>query len=124
MRKPIVLAVAALLFTGCAAGQSGSTRVNPDRISREEIIEAGPSSAFDLIQKVRPLWLRRRGNTSFTQNTDVLVYVDGTRVGEREALRGIRTDNLESLEFMDARRATNRFGPGHMNGAILLHTMG
>ena len=124
MRKPTVLAVAALLLTGCAAGQSGAPRVDPDRISRVEIEEAGPSSAYDLIRKLRPLWLNKRGNTSFTQDTDVWVYLDGTRVGEREMLRGVRTDNLESLEFMDARRATNRYGPGHMNGAILLNTLG
>jgi len=124
MRKPTALALAALLFTACAAGQSGSPRINPDRISRVEIEEAGPSSAYDLIQKLRPIWLRKRGNTSFTQDTDLWVYVDGTRLGERDSLRGVRTENLESLEFMDARRATNRFGPGHMNGAILLTTRG
>ena len=124
MRKPTLLAAAVLALTACAAGQAGSTRLNADRISRVEVEEAGPSSAYDLIQKLRPIWLRKRGQTSFTQESDIVVYLDGTRMGNREALRSVRTDILESLEFLDARRATNRFGSGHINGAILLATRG
>lgn len=124
MRKPTLLALAALVLTACAAGPSGSPRLDPDRISRAEIEEAGPSSAYDLIRKLRPIWLRKRGQTSFTQEGDVAVYLDGTKMGERESLRSVNCDLLESLEFMDARRATNRFGSGHVNGAILLMTLG
>jgi len=98
--------------------------MNPDRISRIEIDEAGPTSAYDLVQKLRPMWLRKRGQTSFTQEGDVVVYLDGTRLGAREALRGVSTVNLESLEYIDAGRATNRFGAGHVNGAILLRSRG
>lgn len=124
MRKPTLLAVAALVLTACAAGPSGSPRLDSNRISRAEIEQAGPSSAYNLIQKLRPIWLRKRGQTSFTQEGDVSVYLDGTRMGERDSLRSVSTDTLESLEFMDARRATNRFGSGHVNGAILLRTRG
>lgn len=124
MRKAAVLALSMLLFTACAARQPGSQGLNADRISRVEIEEAGPSSAYDLVRRLRPIWLRKRGNTSFTQDSDVLVYLDGTRLGETDSLRGIRTDNLERLEYWEARRANNRFGPGHQNGAILLFTRG
>lgn len=124
MRHPTVLAIAALAFTACASGPQVGARMNADRISRVEIEEAGPSSAYDLIQKVRPIWLRKRGQTSFTQEGDVAVYLDGTRLGERESLRNVSTVNLESLEYIDAGRATNRFGAGHVNGAILLRTRG
>jgi hypothetical protein len=124
MRKPAVLAVALFLLTGCASSPSGGQGLDPDRISRMELQEAGPSSAYNAIHKLRPIWLRKRGNTSFTQDSDVLVYLDGTRVGEKEVLRGMSTVNIERMEFMDARRATNRFGPGHVNGAILLISRG
>ena len=124
MRHPMVLAMVALVLGACAAGASGGSGMNPDRISRMEIDEAGPTSAYDLIQKLRPIWLRKRGQTSFTQEGDVVVYLDGTRLGEREALRTVSSVNLESLEFIDAGRATNRFGSGHVYGAILLRTRG
>lgn len=87
-------------------------------------MDAGFSSAYDLIQKLRPIWLRKRGQTSFTQEGDIVVYLDGTRLGDREALRSLRTESLETLQYMDARRATNRYGAGHVNGAILIVTTG
>lgn len=120
MWKPIPAIIAALALTACAAASSESPRFSPDRITRAEIEEAGPSSAYDLVQKLRPLWLRNRGSTSFTQESDVVVYVDGTRSGGRDELRAIITDTVESLEYYDARRATSRFGPGHVDGAILV----
>jgi len=123
MRKPALLLVAALALSACAAGSSSSgSSLNSELITRTEIDEAGPSNAYDLIQKLRPIWLRWRGSTSFTQETDVKVYLDGTGMGERESLRRIDTFNIESIQYMDARRATNRFGSGHVNGAILIIT--
>jgi hypothetical protein len=123
MRKPAVLLVAALALSACAAGSSSSgSSLNSELITRAEIDEAGPSNAYDLIQKLRPIWLRWRGSTSFTQETDVKVYLDGTGMGEREALRRIDTFNIESIQYLDARRATNRLGSGHVNGAILIVT--
>jgi len=117
----------ALVLAGCAGGTPGAQggpRFNPDLITRAEVDEAGPSSAYDLVQKLRPLWLRKRGNTSFTQDTDVAVYLDGTKMGEREALRSVDTSVIERMEFLDARRATARFGIGHTAGAILVITRG
>ena len=51
-----------------------------------------------------------------------MVYLDGTRVGERDALRDIQTVEIETMQFLDARQATFRFGAGHVNGAILVTT--
>lgn len=118
----LVLCLAAGACAG--AGTTGGPRINANLISRAEIEEAGPSSAYDLVQKLRPIWLRKRGNTSFTQETDVVIYFDGVRMGEREALREISSTNVESLEFLDARRATARYGEGHVAGAILVRTRG
>ena len=112
-----------LALGACAGGPgTGTSRPNANMITRTEIDEAGPSSAYDLVQKLRPIWLRKRGNTSFTRNTDVVVYLDGVAMGDREALRSLSTPEIESLEFLDARRATVRFGEGHTAGAILVKT--
>lgn len=122
MGKPILAAVAALFLVACASGPPGAPRPNPNLITRAEIDEAGPSSAYELIQKLRPVWLRERGAVSFTDETDLVVYLDGSRMGGRSELRSIHTHNIESVEFLDARKATNRFGTGHVNGAILIRT--
>jgi hypothetical protein len=127
MGKPILAVAVILLLAACAAGTPGTPgtpRPNQNLITRAEIDEAGPSSAYDLIQKLRPMWLRERGATSFTDETDLAVYVDGSRVGGRSELRNFYTYNIETVEFLDARRATNRFGPGHVNGAVLITLRG
>lgn len=124
MRKLAPALIVGLALGACASGSSSGSSFTSDRISRAEIEEAGPRTAYELIQNLRPVWLRWRGSTSFTQETDVQVYLDGTHVGEREALRTIDTHNIESIEHLDARRATNRFGTGHVNGAILIRTRG
>jgi hypothetical protein len=49
-----------------------------------------------------------------------VVYLDATSLGGRETLRNIMTDEIESIQFLDARRATLRFGSGHVNGAIVI----
>ncbi|UCG85874.1 MAG: hypothetical protein JSW71_18495 [Gemmatimonadota bacterium] len=122
MRRTVVLAVLTVALAACAGQSSSSPRPNPSLIARAEIAEAGISDAYQLVQKLRPAWLQKRGATSFTQEGDVAVYLDGTRVGDREALRGIMTIDIESLEFLDAGRATFRFGAGNEHGAILVTT--
>jgi len=124
MRKPALVVAAVMALAACATGSADSPRYNADRISRVEVDQAGPSSAYDLVQKLRPIWLRKRGSTSFTQEGDIVIYLDGTRMGDRESLRTIHTANVETLEFLDARRATARLGAGHVNGAILITTRG
>jgi len=124
MKKLASTLLVALALAACAAGTSSGSSFNSERITRAEIDAEGPTSAFDLIQKLRPVWMRWRGSTSFTQETDVQVYLDGTRMGGREALRQIATSDIETIEHLDARRATARFGSGHVNGAILVRTRG
>ena len=52
------------------------------------------------------------------------VYLDGTRMGERDALRQVDSHNIDYIQYLDARQATARLGSGHVNGAILIHTLG
>jgi hypothetical protein len=122
MGKRFLAGVLLLVLTACAAGTSAGSRTNPNLITRAEIDDAGPSTVYDLIQKLRPVWLRERGAVSFTDETDLVVYLDRSRMGGREELRTLYTNNVETVEFLDARRATNRFGSGHVNGAILIRT--
>ena len=123
------LAVAAVL-TACASGTSSSSpRANSNVITRAEIAEAGSIDAHRLIQNLRRSWLQTRGPTRFrsgsddsfdSQQPDIVVYLDGTRLGGPDELRNLSSDNIERIEFLNAARANARFGTGHVNGAILV----
>jgi hypothetical protein len=53
---------------------------------------------------------------------DIVVYMDNARLGFREAMAQVPLAAVEFLQFFDARRATQRWGAGHLNGAILIST--
>jgi hypothetical protein len=139
MRKYAFPAIAVVaVFAACAgASSSSSPSANSNVITRTEIDQAGSTNAYDLIQSIRRSWLQTRGPTSFRQPTDaqcppdcdfesqqpdVVVYLDGTRLGGRDELRNLNTANIEAIEFLNATRANARFGMGHVNGAILVMT--
>jgi hypothetical protein len=91
-------------------------------ISQSEIQEAGTmSSAYTLVQRLRPQWLRKRGPSSVENQGDILVYVDGNRQGPPSTLRNLDVVDIESMEFLSDNEATMRYGSGHDNGVILVH---
>jgi len=116
----LTLAAAACLAPR-STGASGE-RPAANAINREEIEQAGAANAYDLIQKLRPLWFRARGPTSFRDPVEIGVYVNEVHVGSLAELRNYQTEEIAKLEFLDARRATYRFGPGNVHGAIVLTT--
>lgn len=130
---------------GCASagGGGGGTSGTSSMITRAQIEESGAKNAFDLIQQYRPRWLRpsRNQNTLSGQATarargqddgDVLwgqetyprIYLDGAYFGDLDALTDMPTDGLASVEFIDAREATTRYGTGNMAGIIQMHSLG
>ena len=125
----LVLPAAVMLLAACASGSSGggdSPIGNTDIITREEIDQSGGSrNAMDLIQSLRPQWLITRGITNLRQaagEEDIVVYMDNARLGYRDQLRRVPLGGVRYLEFFDARRATQRWGGGHIHGAIFIST--
>lgn len=112
-------------------------RTNTDRrrlIARDEVAETRVSTAYDLVQALRPQWLRARGNnalristrqtrggemTGVSDESPVMVYQDGRVLGPGvELLRSIPHASIERVEYFDAAEAQQRWGVGHPQGAI------
>jgi len=110
---------------GCATSGQGTSGDDPTVISQSEIREVeGVSSAYNLVQRLQPQWLEKRGRNSLRNPGKILVYVEGSRQGGPDALRQIEVLDLESIEYLRADEATKRYGSGHDNGAILVHLKG
>jgi len=127
-------AVAAVLVLivaqACASGGApGAATGGPDRVTTAEIdATAGASSAYDLVNRLRPHWLRtpigsispRGGSTQV-----ILVYLDGIRLGGVSDLRMVSASSLGSMQYLDATRAPTvlrDIGTEPVAGAILLTT--
>ena len=129
----------------CASGSGGGSGggSSADVISRSQIEQSAARNAFDVIVQYRSRWLRpaRNQNTlngravaadrdGFSTDQDVLpnqeiyprVYLDESYFGDLDALRQFSAQDLESIEFIDAREATTRYGTGNTAGIIMLRT--
>lgn len=118
------VAVALVLCTACAGPREyrpvGESR---NLITRAQLEENAASTAFEVIQRLRPQWLRLREEQSLDGPNDLVVYVDNARMGGRESLRFISIGAVEYIQYYDAAAATLRWGMGHGYGAILVSTV-
>jgi hypothetical protein len=68
---------------------------------------------------LRPDWLRGRGVTSVSGAIpEVLIYLDGQRIGGRSTLAQFPVIGIKELRFVSATDATQRWGTGHGAGVI------
>lgn len=123
-----------------------STSSAPDRragrevLTREQVQEAQAGTLYDVIQSLRPEWLQTRGTGSMRETPrgsadgiggDVAVlpgiptirtYLDGSFLGDVDALRTVDPALVGEARFLSPAEATQRWGAGHLHGAILVLT--
>jgi hypothetical protein len=119
-RRVLAGLVFALTAAACASSGEGRPSGSPDLINRAQIEASSARTAFDLVNQIRPQWLRSRGTGSI-QNPDAgvpVVYVGEVRHGDVESLRGFDPDGIEEIRFINATSATTRYGSGHSGGVI------
>jgi hypothetical protein len=89
-------------------------------ITTEEIDVARFSTAFEVVQALRPQWLRLRGRTSFNLSESVKVYFDNVLLGTPSQLRNVPSRAIGVIRFLDGNEATTRWGLDHGQGAIVV----
>jgi hypothetical protein len=109
-----------LLSAACASRGAAAPPPAGDGITAAEIEKIPAASAFDVIQRLRPEFLRSRaripGGTA--ESGAPLVYVDGIRAGGLDVLRTIAARDVHEIRRLSAPDATTRYGPGHSSGVI------
>jgi hypothetical protein len=138
LTRTLLLGAALAGTAGCAssgtAGQTGQPqtstvsapvrqRKDPNVITEEELASRSTLTARQVIEQLRPQFLRIRGTTTLgnAQTADVIwVYFDGTRMGTVEVLNNIGAHEIREIRYLNPSEATNRYGTGHVQGAILV----
>lgn len=122
-----ILIAGTILFTaGCAARSEagGTPGATQSQITAAEIRDSGTTNAYDLIQKLRPQYLRVRGRSSINQSADrVSVYMDNVELGGVEALRTIATNTIARVEYVRGPDTSARFGLDRGAGVIHVITL-
>lgn len=138
IRRTLFIGIAFFVVVGlqaCASAPSAGEGRNPNLITQAEIAGHDLTSAYQIVQRLRPQWLRNRGVSSFTgvvadprsgaivpAAPTTQVYLDGTRLGTLEDLHGISAMLVLQMERLGGIEATQRFGTGHEDGVILVTT--
>lgn len=123
MLRPAVALIGLVVLAACSSSPAGSTR-NRHHITLNEIEATHVANAYDVVQALRPEFLRSRGVASIRSGTPeyAVVYIDGVRVGPLGELRRIPREQLEELRYLSGSDATTMYGTGHGGGAILVVT--
>lgn len=119
--RVVTLAAATVGCTGHNSGERGE-RGGRSVISAAQMQATGHADMYQVIQSLRPEWLRQQGATSFRGQEEVLVYLDGNRMGGVESLRQIVTRSVSTAQFLSGLEATQRWGLNHGMGAIVVST--
>ena len=122
-----LVAIAAVF--GCAAGTPGTSSTSAPRsggniLAAEQISTFNPEgrTAYDMVARLRPTWLRARGVQSRTGPSDsteyALVVVDGNFAGRTGALRDIQAYQVSDMRYYDIGEAPGKFGERGASGVI------
>ena len=125
MRVALASLLVLLALAGCAGASGTAGGGNPNVIGDQQLREMDPEglSVIQVIQRLRPNWLRTRGTASFGGGAAVpQAVMDGVPLGDFSELGGVSAREVRGIEFVSAGDATTRFGTGYPGGAILVRT--
>ncbi len=124
----VVLLSAVVLVPSALAAQA-APKSSSTLITEEEIERARPNvgNAFDVVQLLRPRWLRVRemiqlpsaSGGADPQMAQIHVYIDDRDKGDVEFLKTIPAENIYSLKFMSMTEVGARFGPSSGPGIVV-----
>ena len=118
MRSLFRLLRAAFLIAAVGCHVQQISPLDPERLSREEILEEHFTNVYDAVASLRSAWLTVRGTDSFRQTSQIWVYYDENRLGGVDEMRSVLVNAVASLRHYNGVDATMRWGVGHSAGAI------
>ena len=124
-----------LLGLALAATTVEAQRARGDRnkLTRPELDEGGSTgvTARDAVRVLRPQWLQPAFGRIASSNVrdegggarTVVVYIDGTRQPDIEALATVPALKIVEMRYLDQNRGVQMHGPGHEMGVIEVTTV-
>ncbi len=132
--KHLVLGMALMVLAGCASGGSSSATGDsaaPARarsraqnvITEAEIAQqSGITNAYDLINRVRPTYLRAGMAGMSGESVFPVLRIDGGQALDLADLRNIDIRTVSEIRFHTANDAEVRFG-GNLNRPVIAVTL-
>lgn len=109
-----------LLAAGCATTSAGGATGNPDVITRAELDRIEEGTVHAAIVRLRPRWLRPRGQVSMSGQILPSVFIGEGERDNFDRLRTLRVAEVRDLRYLNPRDATTRYGTGFPAGIIFV----
>jgi len=113
-----------IIAGACTTSSGGSRAPRRDRnlLTLEELAPVDAFTAWDAVQRLRPMWLRPGGirNSANPAGHYPQVFVDGSPYGSLDSLRRFRVSDIEEIRYVNATDATIRYGGQFQGGVILI----
>ncbi|CAN5759986.1 hypothetical protein BH23GEM3_BH23GEM3_00370 [soil metagenome] len=113
----------AVTMLACFGSRSGDRALqDPEVLTQDDIRASSARNAYELVERLRPRWLRPGPDRSLRLDTVILVYFDGVRLGGVDTLRDIERESILTMRVLDASRAGHLPGLGsqHVERVILV----
>ena len=122
----IVLPICGLVLLTPSLAAQQEPKSSSTLITATEIERAGPgvANAFDVVQLLRPRWLRARevlqlpGNNPM-QMAQIHVYMDDHDKGDIEFLKTIPAEIVYTIRFLSTNEVGAEFGPSSGPGIVV-----
>jgi hypothetical protein len=123
LRRTLLLLMLAPVVSCASGGQSAGPSRNRDIITAEEVARTTFSTAYEVVESLRPEFMRSRSTSMGTgQSDNAVVYIDGVRAGGLNELRRVPREQIQEIRYLSGSDATTIYGTGHVGGAILVTT--
>jgi hypothetical protein len=123
--KSLVL-MALVAVTACAsAGSSGTgTHRDPNVITEQEIANSSESNGFDVVSRLRPMFLKTRGRSTINAGGSdyAAVFLDGVFYGDLSTLRNIVANQIHEIRYLNGPESAGKYGIRYGSGAIDVRT--
>ena len=125
-RVTAILCALGLVACATTGEQYTRTQYTANYISLDEIKSSAAINAYDLINNLRPHWLRGRGPKSLNRYIETSlpsIYLDGIHFGNIQSLASISVESIVVIQLLGASEATIKLGGYNPSGAILITTL-
>jgi hypothetical protein len=124
MKAAYLRALAIATIVACSPPSATSGGHSTSIITADEIAATRETYVYDVVQKLRPNFLRSRGTTSVSPNVVTLpnVYIDGQSYGDVNSMKQVLAGTVREIRYYDAASGSARFGMQNSAGVIELLT--
>jgi hypothetical protein len=124
--KPMLAAFMVTLPLTACASSGGTARPSRDQpITIEELEQELAADLYTVVSRLRPRWMRARGERTLLGQIGVSLIVEGVPwASNLERLREIRVSDVREIRYLSASDATTQYGPDMAGGAVLVFLRG